>query len=188
MKIKDIGDFRYGYHTTKQSVGEIQYITAKHFDNDHQFLKEIDDSFINTPDKKVIKKFLLKTNDVIITGKGYRIFAWSYDKSAGDCIPSTLFFKMSLDPKIIYSKFFEIQFNTFIIDEYLSHNIEGSTIPTIKSKDLLDTPIIIPSLMKQKEIIRIWEMMSEQLEINKSLTRKLRIRNELQIKEILKGL
>lgn len=185
MRIKDIGDFRYGYHTSKKSTGKIKYLTAKNFDDESNFLPKSVESFIDVTDKKILNKFLLKPNDVIIAGKGYRIFSWAYDSSSGDCIPSSLFYKLSLNPKIILSKFFQIQFNIEI--KKILHNkyLEGTTIPVINSKDILDTHIKIPSLSKQKEIIDLWGIMSEQNNIYKSLSEKVKLRNELIIKDIL---
>lgn len=187
-KLRQFADFRYGYHTNKNAEGDIKYLTAKHFDDDFRMVDEFDDSFINRPNEKILNKFLLKNNDIIITGKGYRIFAWSYDSSYGDCIPSSLFYKISLDAKIILSKYFELQFNMFLKDKYINSNLEGSTIPTLRSKDLLETPVIIPSIKEQEEIIKLWEIMERQLLIEKKIIEKIKLRNEIQFKKIYKGL
>lgn len=181
-------NFKYGYHANKSADGDIKYLSAKHFDDDYRLTDDFDDSFIDRPEKKVLDKFLLKPNDVIITGKGFRIFAWSYDSIYGDCIPSTLFYKFTLDPTLILSKFFEIQFNYILKDKYLGSSMVGSTIPILKKKDLLDIPVKIPSISKQEEVIKLWHLMNIERLTQQLILEKSKLRNKIQFKKIYKGL
>ena len=185
MKIADLADIRFGPHLPKSDSGTIKYLNASHFDKLYRLTKFNDSySSLKPDDKKLIH--LLKPSDVIVAGKGYRFFAWNYDPSYGRCIPSSLFYVLTVDPKVVLPEFLALQFNSEKIQKKVTLETAGATVPVLTRKTILDLDIKIPSIKEQSKIISLWETMSCEVSLTEQILDKTKIRNKTIINKLFK--
>jgi restriction endonuclease S subunit len=169
-KINQIAEVQFGLYKKKSKKGDIKYLTTGHFDN---FLNPtlFDDSFINITGKDT--KFLLQPNDLILTGKGQRIFAWSYDESFGKVVPSSLFYIIRANAALIDSRYLAAVLNSGQKRYELELLGVGSSITSIAKNDVLDFEIPLPSLEEQQKVIKVLALLEEEISLtNKILEKK----------------
>jgi len=169
IKISQIADVQFGLYKKKSKKGDIKYLTTSHFDN---FLNPtlFDDSFINISGKDT--KFLLQSNDVILTGKGQRIFAWSYEESFGKVVPSSLFYIIRANKELIYSQYLAAILNSSRKRYELELLGVGSSITSIAKQDILDFEIPVPSLDEQQKVINVLNLLDEEIALTNRILEK----------------
>jgi len=185
MKIFEFAEIRFGPHIPKSNSGDIKYLNASHFD-EHYNLTRFNNSYIDLKPGDNRLSHLLKYGEVIIAGKGYRFFAWSYDESQGKCITSSLFYVLTFKSKLVLPDFFTLQFNSKKIQKMLKVETAGASVPIINRRAILELDIKVPNIEKQKEIIAIWKTMSKEVALTEQLLDKKIIRNKFIINDILK--
>lgn len=167
QKLGHIAEIQFGpYIKEAQKVGKIKYLMAGHFDKYNQFTN-FERTFIETNEKT--KRFLLQENDVILTGKGKRLFAWAYDPQIGKAMPSSLFYL--LRPK-----------NKHIIGQYLAHYLNsekmlyklkligsGSSLPSIPKKELMELEVLVPTLKEQQKFIEMAQILDRDIILTENL-------------------
>ena len=168
-KISQIGDVQFGLYKKKSKKGDVKYLTTSHFDN---FLKPtlFDDSFIKIEGKDT--KFILQPNDVILTGKGQRIFAWSYEESYGKVVPSSLFYIIRANREVVDSRYLAAVLNSGRKSYELKLLGVGSSIISIAKKDVLDFEIPIPSLEKQHKVLNVLGLLDEEIALTREILEK----------------
>ena len=106
------------------------------------------------------------------------------DESLKDCIASTGFFvckcKENLFPEFLYQF---LCFDKTI--SYLTQFMKGDNSPSIRQNEFLDTPINLPPLEEQKEIVRLLDDLLGREQRTKDLALKTVERVELMKKSIL---
>jgi len=171
-KLKDIADIQFGLYEKGQRQGSIKYLLSSHFNSSYQPLK-FKESFIEVSDKS--SKFLLKPNDVILSGKGHRIFAWAYHSSFGAAIPSSLFYTLKLDSNLILGEYLAYYLNSEKIQSKLKNIGAGATITSIPKRELEQIKIFIPSLKEQAKIVELARLLDKNIDLSKNIIEKKKI-------------
>lgn len=168
-KINQIAEVQFGLYKKKSREGDVKYLTTSHFDN---FLSPslFDDSFISISGKDT--KFLLQPNDVVLTGKGQRIFAWSYEESFGKVVPSSLFYIIRADKTLVDSRYLAAVLNSGRKRYELELLGVGSSIISIAKKDVLDFEIPLPSLEQQQKVINMLALLDEEIALTNAILEK----------------
>lgn len=172
IKLGEISEIQFGLYSKKSKVGSVKYLTTGHFDeflNPSLFAK---DSFIDLENKN--RKFLLQSNDVILTGKGQRIFAWAYDEGLGDVVPSSLFYIIKTNREQVNGYYLASVLNSARKQYELTLLGSGSSVLSINKKDLLDLEIPLPSLEEQNRIVRVLKVMEDEVLLTSKLLDKKR--------------
>jgi restriction endonuclease S subunit len=177
-KLGDIAEIQFGPYAKGTEKGTVKYLLASHFDRQNM-LSRFKQSLVEAED--FTAGSFLKRNDVILAGKGQRLFAWAYDESEGLCIPSSLFFVLEGNRNIIIGKYLAIFLNSEKVQFTLKTMAAGLTIPSISKNELKELKIFIPSLKEQKKIVEMAELMEEDI----SLAQKLLIKKKALKKTIL---
>jgi restriction endonuclease S subunit len=169
FKLAEIAQIYYGPHEKVESKGEIKYLVSSHFDDffEPSLFKK---SYINTI--KDADKYLLRPNDIIVTGKGQRIFAWAYKEEFGEVVPSSLFYIIKVDTKVVLGEFLANLLNSQKMKYKLKSLSGGTSIPSIQKKELGQLDIFIPPLEKQKQIIDINRLLDKDIELATKLLEK----------------
>ncbi len=155
MTLSEIAKVKFGYHATPSPDGSINYIQAKHFDDNALMIQPIS-TFIESTSR--LKNHLLEPGDVLLAGKGFRKFAWTYQENVCPSIASSMFFVIKPDKKRVLSSYLTIFLNTNQIQKHFQTLGAGSSIPSIRKSELEALPVTLPSLDMQEKIDEISRM------------------------------
>ncbi|WP_407557877.1 restriction endonuclease subunit S [Winogradskyella sp. 4-2091] len=181
-KLGEIADVQFGLYQKKEMEGSVKYLTSSHFDDDlNPTLFE--NSFVKLENKD--NKFLLKSNDIILAGKGQRIFAWAYEEKFGKVIPSSLFYIIRTDENQVNGHYLSTILNSSKKQYELTLLGSGSSMISITKKELLDLEIALPPLEEQKKIVKISKLLDEEISITSQILEKKRMFKQGVLNQLL---
>ncbi len=173
MKLKDIAIIRTGLVLSRKKATSIdiihkvyKQITLKSFTN-NIFLKN--DSFDEFHSREEINEdYISNTGDVIVRLREPNIAICIKEHEEGMIIPS---FMSIIRPNknIICSEYLAFYLNSTIVKRILKKEIKGTTIPMIKSNDLSQLDITLPSLQEQKEIVEYLKLAQQECNLLEKL-------------------
>ncbi len=165
--LKTFARFASGIYAKTNPMGEVLYVQGRHFNSLGQFDKGV------LPDLDLdgkISRHLLKQGDILFAIKGHHNFAVQYQKAMGKAVASSIFMII------------RIQQQNLILPEYLiwylnhpqSQNIfrnqsRGSDLPSLNLKTLENFSVEIPSLEKQKSILRLQALSRQEMALRKKI-------------------
>jgi restriction endonuclease S subunit len=181
-KLEEIADVQFGLYQKKRKKGIVKYLTTNHFDND---LKPtlFENSFAHLQDKDT--KFLLKSNDVILAGKGQRIFAWAYEEEFGIVMPSSLFYIIRTDKNQVNGHYLASVLNSSKKQYELSLLGAGTSMVSITKKELLNLEIALPSLEEQNKTVEITKILDKDISLTNQMLKKKRILKQGILNQLL---
>ena len=150
--------------------GEVVYFQAKHFDENGQLLDLIipDLSYNNQ-----INKHILIDGDILFAAKGSKNFATQILIKNGKCVASSTFLVIRLKDEFknsqILPEFLCWYINQPKTQEQLKAKARGSSIQSISKMDLLELEIHIPSVEKQRIIVKVVTLQKTEQSIIKKL-------------------
>lgn len=166
VKLSDIAQLQFGFYGKPTDNGNIAYLLAKHFDDRGAQVDPVD-TFIKLDQKS--ETHLLEDGDVLLVGKGMRNFAWTYDKSYGPAIASSIFFVIKPDRSKVLPEFLTTLFNMPQTQAYFQTLGAGSSIPSIRKSELEAFPITLPSLEFQQKVIAIKRLHEQDMDISRKI-------------------
>lgn len=182
VKLSDIAQLQFGVYEKPKETGNAAYLQAKHFDawgNQH---KQVD-TFLQIDQKN--ETHLLQDGDILLVGKGQRNFAWTYHKSFGSAMASSIFFVIKPDTSRVIPEFLTIIFNMHQTQSYFQTLGAGSSIPSIRISELEVFTFSLPSMEVQQKTVSIKQLHYKDMELsNKILTEKQKL-YQATIKELL---
>jgi len=176
-KLSQIANINFGPYLKTDIKGDVKYLLSSHFDKINQPTL-FKGSYILLDNLE--EKYLLKENDLILTGKGNRTFAWAYKPENGLMIASSLFYVINVNPKILLNEYLAYFLNSSKIHNKLIILGSGATIRSLPKNELYNLKIDIPSLEEQKKIIQIANTMKKDIELsNKILNKKIKLHKKI---------
>jgi restriction endonuclease S subunit len=169
VKIGDLLDIQFGPYEKASEAGEAIYLLGGHFDDDYQF-KNDESSYVDLNEKNT--KVLLQKNDVVLAGKGNRLFAWSYKEEFGNIIPSSLFFVLRAKNNDVLGDYLAYYINSDKFQYDLKLISAGATLPSIPKKELQELSIDLPSLSEQTKIVTFFNLIDHNIELTTELLEK----------------
>ena len=145
-------DVQLGVYAQPVDDGDAAYLQVRHFDDEGR-LQGPPDAFIMTGVVPNIHD--LRQGDVLLTGKGYRIFAWAYDPAIGPAVASPAFFVVRPSEKIMLAGYLAIMLNAPTTKRWLSMLGAGNSIPSIRKSELESMELDVPSLEMQEKIVEL---------------------------------
>lgn len=181
--LEDIAHLYYGPYEKTTIRGAVKYLVSSHFDSNLEPTL-FSGSFIDNENTN--ERYLLRNNDVIITGKGQRFFAWAYKSEYGQVVPSSLFFIVKiLDPNLLLGEYLACYLNSPRVAHKIKTLAGGTSIPSIQKTELLQIEILIPPIEQQKKIVEFENLLNKDIELTtRLLDRKLTIKATLLDKVI----
>tara|TARA_R110002050_G_scaffold254173_1_gene392655 strand:- start:18969 stop:19547 length:579 start_codon:yes stop_codon:yes gene_type:complete len=161
--LADIAHIYYGPYEKAEIKGSIKYFVSSHFDD---FFEPtlFKDSFVDSLNEA--EKYLLKPNDIIVTGKGQRIFAWAYKPEYGKVIPSSLFYIIKIiDSNQVIGDYLANWLNSEKINYQLKALSGGTSIPSIQKKELEQMKVNIPPIKKQQQIVGLSRLLDRDVQL-----------------------
>lgn len=182
-KLSDIAAIQFGYYDAPSDEGELYYLQAKHFDDTAEFTR-FDDSFIPLDEKS--QKHILQPGDILLAGKGYRLFAWQYEGQPTPAVASTVFFVISLKG---VDQVLPTYLTTFLnlpqTQTYLKQLGAGTSIPSIRKNELGDLSVPVPSLVMQRNVAQIQALHQRETALLTSLIAQKQLLVENLIKRLI---
>jgi restriction endonuclease S subunit len=166
VKISDIAQLQFGFYTKHSDEGNAAYLQAKHFDDWGNQAADFD-TLIELDQKK--QSHLLEEGDILLAGKGMRNFAWTYKKSYGPAVASSIFFVIKVDHLKVLPEFLTTVFNMPQTQEFFQSVGAGSSIPSIRKSELEAFMINLPSLEIQQKTIAIKQLHYKDMELSKRI-------------------
>ena len=164
-----IATLRFGPYMKGSSNGDAKYLLASHFDKQYQLTK-FELSFVNLNEKQ--RRNLLEPNDVILAGKGSRIFAWAYDEKIGPTIASSLFYVIKTNREKINGKYLACYLNSPLVQQKLKAIAGGFKIPSLPKKELIKISIVIPSIDAQMKFVEMARLLDEDVSLAEDLLKE----------------
>ncbi|MBE7649019.1 restriction endonuclease subunit S [Tenacibaculum finnmarkense] len=184
VKIKDIvSSIHFGTHLKTEEQGTVKYLMSRHFDK-HYKLTNFSNSFVTLQDKNT--RHLLCEGDVIVTGKGLRLFAWEYQPKFGTCIASSLFYVIKLKNKQVLPTYLVQLLNSEKIEFQLKKIASGASIFSIPKKELMELELVIPTIEKQQEVIKAINIFEKDIALTTALLKQKIILKKGIINHLLK--
>ncbi|MGU9937076.1 restriction endonuclease subunit S [Empedobacter brevis] len=183
VKVKEIANFSFGFHTSKIEKKGIKYLQARNFNEVGQFLNNVDNFIAKDKTKE---DHILNDGDILFVGKGMRFFAHCYKKEMGDAVASSIFYVIKANREVVLPDYL-----TCILNHSKSHNYfnsigAGSSIPSIRKSELADYEIDLPSLETQHKIVEMYNLHNQEIQLLEQLKEKKQIRFNQLINEITK--
>lgn len=169
VNLKEIAQIQFGLYAKPEEEGNVTYLQAKHFDDLGNSIGE-PDTFIQLNQKN--EAHLLNDGDIILVGKGSRNFAWTYHKSFGPAIPSSIFFVIKANKDKVIPEFLTTIFNMTRTQAHFQTLGAGSSIPSIRKSELEALPITLPSIEEQEKIVAIKQLHNLDMKISNQIIMK----------------
>ena len=173
MKLKDISNLRTGLVTARKkasAVDEETYsykaVTLKSFNRNGCLSLEYLDDFIAK--ERIKENYLTQANDVLIRLREPNIAVIIDIDNNGLVIPSFVA-TIRVDETKVDSKFLTYYLNSTTAKRALNSSITGTAINMIKTKELEDLQIKLPSLEEQKKIVKFLDLTNKEIDLLEEL-------------------
>jgi len=169
LPLSQICDIRFGFYAQSETSGGVPYLQIRQFD-EQGVLQHEPSEFLKLDDKT--KQHQLRDGDVLFVGKGSRLFAWCYEKSAGPYIASSIFFVLHPDTAIISPDYLAIILNAPKTRSTFLQIGGGTSIFSIRKSELGALEIPVPALTEQRKIAALSKLHQEDLALTERLIAK----------------
>ncbi len=167
-KLEEIGTLTTGIYKKGSPSGDTYYLQAKHFDAYGKFQEEgILHPEIFMDNK--LAKHSLKDGDLLITAKGENNRVCLYRSEIGQAVASSIFFVFRLKVSIILPEYLQWYFNTSRMQRLFSSLSRGTHILSLSKKSLSKVQIKIPTLEKQREVLKLQLLWDQERKITTEL-------------------
>jgi len=166
VKLGDIAQLHFGLYAKPSDQGNAVYLQAKHFDDRGEQTEKVD-TFIQIDQRH--ESHLLEDGDIILVGKGKRNFAWTYHKTFGPAIASSIFFVIKADLSKVVPEFLTTLFNMPHTQAYFQTLGAGSSIPSIRKSELEAFTFQLPTLDLQEKTIAIKQIHYKDMELTQKI-------------------
>lgn len=169
IKLTDFCTVNFGPYLKSVQDKGVLYLQVKNFSDSGNYLDNID-TYVSSDDVKT--SLLLQQDDIIFVSKGLKFFAYKYDQMIGDAIASSIFYIIKVNQSIILPDYLLCMMNHPKSLSYFYSASAGSSIPSIRKKELLDFEIPLISIEEQKKVIEFFNCHKVQIKILEDIKEK----------------
>ena len=173
MRLKDVSTIRTGLVTARKKASAVDSeiisygaVTLKSFNPNGSLIVSNLDTFASK--EKIKEIYLTQTNDVLLRLREPNIALNISEKYSGLVIPSFIA-SLRVDETKVDSKFLTYYLNSTTAKRALNSSITGTAINMIKTKELEDLEIQLPSLEEQKKIVEFLDLTSKEINLLEEL-------------------
>ena len=185
MKLKELVDVKIGLSLERKkaniaSTAIINYnaLTLRSFSSPNSFDDLQCDIFV--AEMELGSQYLTKENDVIVRLRSPNHAIFINNKNTGLVASSLMAIITNIYPNLLNSKYLAYYLNSQQIQNQLTKNIQGTTIPMIKTVDLLELDISLPPLVEQQKIIAYLDGANQEIDLlHKLINEKTKLKTEI---------
>ena len=163
-KVKHIATIQTGLFAKPVSNADALYLQTKHFTENLNVNSLIQPSIIMNG---VAEKHILRKGDVLFAAKGDRNFATYFDVLEYPSVASTSFFVIRLHDKNVLPEYFAWFLNQPRTINLLKRKAKGTSIASISKATINDVEISVPSIDKQKMVLKIHQLRNREKKLIK---------------------
>ncbi|XLS27928.1 restriction endonuclease subunit S [Flavobacteriaceae bacterium M23B6Z8] len=165
-----IGKPKYGANTkTVKKKSDIRYIRITDINEDGSLNDE------NVSAEKVDDKYLLKNNDFLIARSGNTVGkTFLYKKEMGKAIYAGYLVKYQLNHEIVNPDYVLFYTKSLPFKKWIESNKRVSAQPNINGQEYLASPIVLPPINIQNEIVKDLDVIYKQIRNSKIESRQMR--------------
>jgi restriction endonuclease S subunit len=165
-QLKDIANVKFGLYVKPLEKGFAKYLQAKNFDDFGNLQSDIE-AFVNIDNKN--ESHLLEDGDVLFVGKGFRNFAWTYNRSMGPAIASSIFYVIRSNKQKVNPHYITTLFNSSKYQSQFQSMGAGSSIPSIRKGELESIVLEIPKIEIQNKVADFSTLHSEEIKLSNQI-------------------
>jgi len=169
LKLKEIANIRTGLVLSRKKASlsadvKIQYkqITLKSFSNTTSLTLDYIDNFVST--EEIADTYLSRVGDVVVRLRE-PITAVYIDESTKNMVIPSLVVIVRVESRMMYGEFLAYYINSTASQKMLEKEIKGTTIAAIKTKDLEELEVVLPSLEEQKKVVAFMKLSQNEMEL-----------------------
>lgn len=166
MLLGEITNIFSGIYAKPDIEGDVFYIQARHFSKEGIFDSTVNPDLLYT-DK--LAKHLLQKDDILLASKGLNNFAVAYNDEIGKAVASSMFLVIRINQGGILPEFLTWYLNHPLAQSYFINCSKGTALPCITKRIVENLEITIPTLEKQRVILKIHELRLKEKQIKTSI-------------------
>jgi len=173
LRLKDISNLRTGLVTARKKASAVdtdtysyKSVTLRSFNSNGCLSIEYLDDF--TAKEQINKNYLTQYNDILIRLREPNIAVW-IDEENIDLLVTSLVATVRVNSDSVDSKFLTYYLNSTTVKRALNSSITGTAINMIKTKELEDLEIKLPSLEEQKKIVDFLDLTNKEIDLLEEL-------------------
>lgn len=175
-KLGEIVDAQFGANVSGKVDGEYPFLQGRDFGSNGEYLSS-ESLYIDKSD--LIYTGFLKKGDVLFSTKG-KLFAAAWQEQISNAIASATFLILKVKDPQVTPEYLAMYLNSSKAKKYYDLNVKAATVMHIGKKQLDLMEIEIPSLEKQKLLVKLHQLINEEKQLNAELqNKKERILNSL---------
>ncbi len=176
MKLKEIADIRTGLVLSRKKAAlsddvKIYYkqITLKSFSNTISLTPDYIDAFVST--ENIADTYISRVGDIVVRLREPVTAVYIDESTKGMIIPSLMAI-VRVKSDMVNGEFLAYYINSTTSQKMLEKKIKGTTIAAIKTKDLEDLEVVLPSLEDQKRVVAFMKLSEKETELLDKLKRE----------------
>jgi restriction endonuclease S subunit len=173
LKLKDISNLRTGLVTARKKASAVdketysyKAVTLKSFNRNGCLSTKYLDDF--TSKEQINTNYLTQHNDILVRLREPNI-AVLIDEDNIDLLIPSLVATIRVDSDSVDSKFLTYYLNSATAKRALNSSITGTAINMIKTKELENLQIKLPSLEEQKKIVEFLDLTNKEIDLLEEL-------------------
>lgn len=169
IKLLDISTLSFGAYIKSVPDEGVLYLQVRNFSEVGDYLNNVD-TYVLSDDLK--ESYLLEQDDILFVSKGMKFFAYKYNDSIGKAVASSVFYVIKVDQSVVLPEYLLCIMNHPKSLSYFYSASAGSSIPSIRKKELLDFEIPLISIEEQKKLIDVFQCHKNQMSILEEIKEK----------------
>ena len=169
MKLKEIADIRTGLVLSRKKAPlsadvKIHYkqITLKSFSSTTSLTIDYIDEFVST--EEIADTYMSCAADIVVRLREPITAVYIDESTKGMIIPSLMAI-VRVKSGIVNGEFLAYYINSTISQKMLEKEIKGTTIAAIKTKDLEELDVVLPSFEEQKRVVAFMKLSQKETEL-----------------------
>jgi len=169
LKLKEIADIRTGLVLSRKKAPlsadvKIHYkqITLKSFSSTTSLTIDYIDEFVST--EEIADTYMSCAADIVVRLREPITAVYIDESTKGMIIPSLMAI-VRVKSGIVNGEFLAYYINSTISQKMLEKEIKGTTIAAIKTKDLEELDVVLPSFEEQKRVVAFMKLSQKETEL-----------------------
>lgn len=176
MKLKQIADIRTGLVLSRKKAAlsdnvKIGYkqITLKSFSNSTSLMLDYIDDFVST--EEIDDSYISREGDVVVRLRD-PVTAVCIDKSFKGMVVPSFMSIVRVNSSMIDNEFLAYYINSITAQRVLEKKMKLATIFSLKTRDLEDLEIVLPTLKEQKRVVTLMKLSEKEIQLLEKLKKE----------------